>query len=92
MAKREDFGRVRKWDRAFAGRVEGGEKVDEECDQAEVRLVVDRDIEAEASSKESPGHVGEGEQQQVATAERVNSPYGGECEQEVDQTEAEGRE
>jgi hypothetical protein len=62
MAEREDLSRVgeRYW--TFARRVERSEQVDEEGDQAQMRRVVSRDVEAESGCQKSPRHVREGEQ------------------------------
>ena len=50
------------------------------------------DVEAEPCREESPAHVWEGEEQQCSAPESIDSPYRRPGEDEVDQTEAPGRE
>ena len=83
----EDLGRVRVGHGAFAGRVEGGEEVDEQRDQAEVRATVLRDDEAEPRGQQGPGHLREGKEEQRAPAPRVDGPHGWPGKDEVDQAE-----
>jgi hypothetical protein len=54
MGQREHFSGVGEGDRALSRRVEGREEVDEHGDEAEVCLVVFRDVEAEACGEEGP--------------------------------------
>lgn len=43
-----------------------------------------RNVQAEASKKQTSGHGGEGRQEKLATTEQVDGPNGRESEQEVD--------
>lgn len=49
-----------------------------------------RDPEGEAGEEEREGHEGEGGEEEVASAERVDGVDGGDGEEEVDDAEAEG--
>lgn len=88
MGQREDLSRVGKRHRSLTRRVEGGEQEDEEGNSAKVSTAIAGDVKAEAGSKQSPGHLGEGEEQQSTTTPSVDGPNGGESEEEVDQTES----
>lgn len=63
VGQREDLSRVGKRHRSLARRVEGGEQKDEEGNSAQVSTAITGNVEAEAGSKQSPGHLGEGEEQ-----------------------------
>lgn len=88
VRQRENLGRVGKRNRSLARRVEGGEKEDEEGNGAQVSTAIAGDVEAESSSKQGPGHLREGEEQQSPTAPGVDRQHGGESEEEVDQAES----
>lgn len=91
MAQREHLSAVGERHRTFTGTVERSEKVDEERHKAQVCWVFLRDEETEASGQERPGHIRESEQEQRTAAERVDGPNCRPSEDEVHQTEAEGR-
>lgn len=84
----EDFGRVSEGNRSLARGVECRKQEDEEGNGAKVSTTISGDVEAEGRSKQSPGHLREGEQQQSATTPSVDRGHGGESEQEVHQAES----
>lgn len=86
----EDFSAIGEGHGALAGRVEGGENEDEERHERDVRSARFVDQETAAGDEQTPGHVGEGEEEQAASAEFVDGPYGGPCEGEVREPEAPG--
>jgi hypothetical protein len=88
MGEREHFCGVGEGHGSFSGRVENIEEIDEEGDQAEMCVAAFRDPETETSSKKSPAHVREGEEQQRTSPKGVNGPHSGPGEEEVDQTKA----
>lgn len=88
MGERETLGRVGPRNGAFTWGVYGGEHENKEGDAWQRGRAGRRDPEAEAGGQQSPGHVGEGEQQKETTAEAVNSPDGRPGKSEVDQTVA----
>lgn len=89
MRQREDLGRVSEGHGTLTGRVEGGEEIDEQGDQAGTSAVLLVDEGAETGGQQGPGHLGEGEEEEGAAAEGVDGLEGGEGEQEVDSTEDE---
>lgn len=92
VRQREHLGRVGERDGSFAGRVEGGEEVDEEGDEAQMRGTRLRDQVAQARREQSPRHLREREEQERAAAKGVDGPDGGPREDEVDQPKPPGRE
>jgi len=90
MAQREHLRTVRKWHRTFTRRIEGCKQINEQSHDTQMRGTFFGDVEGEASSQQRPGHVGKSEEQQRAAAEGVDGPDGWPCEDEVDETEAEG--
>lgn len=73
VSEREDLGRVGERNGSFTGGVEGSEEEDEEGDERYPGAAVRRNVEAEAGSEEGPCHVGEGEEEEVAATEGINS-------------------
>lgn len=92
VRKGEDFSAVGEGHGTLAGRVEGGEDEDEERHERDVRSARLVDQETAAGDEQTPGHVGEGEEQQAAAAKFVDGPYGGPGEGEVREPEAPGEE
>ena len=90
MRQGEDFGRVGEWYRTFPRGIEGGEEEDEQCDEGGAGGAHVHEG-AEAGGEERPHHLREGEEEEGATTEGVDGPEGGEREEPVDETEAEGR-
>jgi hypothetical protein len=74
MAQREHLCRVRKRHRTFTRRIECRKQVDEKRNHSQVRCAVAWDVEAEAGSEQSPGHVRESEQQERPAAEGIDGP------------------
>ena len=91
VGKWEDLRGVREWHRSLAWAVKRRKQEDEKGNQAEMRFARFRNVETESSSEEAPRHLREGEQEESTAPERVNGPHCRESEDEVDQTEAEGR-
>ena len=89
MREREDLGRVCEWHGPLTWGVEGGKEEDEEGNHAEMCIRLFRDDEAETGGKQSPCHVGEGEEKESAATPGVNGPDGRPSEDEVDETKAE---
>lgn len=48
------------------------EQEDEECNKGHSRAVAFGNVETEAGGEQSPRHIREGEQQEVATTESIN--------------------
>lgn len=90
MRERKHLGGVSKGHRPLSRAIEGREHVDEKGNQPQVRRIALGDEVAHARGEEGPGHVGEGEEEQGATAEGVDGPDCGPGEDEVDEAEAEG--
>ena len=79
---------LRGWYGALTRRVEHVEEIDEEGDQAQMRIVVLRDPVTEPGSQQSPAHVRGGRREQATTTKGIDSPHSRPSEQEVDQAEA----
>lgn len=86
VGQRKDFSRVceRHW--TFSRGIKGSKQEDEEGNDANAGRVVLWDPETETSSKQSPRHLREGEDQEGTTAVGIDGPDGRECKKEVDQT------
>jgi hypothetical protein len=72
MGKREAFSSVDERNGTDAGRVEGGEEVNEEGDERDAYGVAFIDEEAKSCCHKTPGHVWKGEEEKVSAAEGVD--------------------
>ena len=76
MREREDLGRVGEWHGTFTGRVEGSKQEDEEGNETDVGGARFRNVEAEPGSQESPGHLGESEQEKGSPSVGIDGSDG----------------
>ena len=88
MREGKDFCRIGKRNGPLAWGVPGSKKVDEQRDKSDVSLAALRNQVAEAGSKKSPRHLGEGKQQKCSSAKSIDSPDSRPGKDEVDETKA----
>lgn len=92
VGEREDLSAVGERDGTLTGAVESGEDIDEHSHSGEMSDVLDGNKTAETCGEQTPSHVREGEEEERAAAEGVDSPDGGPGEDEVYEAETEGGE
>lgn len=86
MRKGEDFRRVGERHWSFTRRIESSEQENEERNETQMCLTGFWNQEAKPSGKQSPSHLGEGEEQQCASSECVNGPNRRKSKDEIDET------